>query len=93
MTTRKNLPAGKTSKAGSTKRLTRRRTSKYDDIKKAVAKLKNGQEHTVQVPKGIDSERYRNNLYHALREVRTDGWLDFSRSADLKSVIITFEKS
>lgn len=89
--TSKKLAPGKTQKSGKATRFPRRRTSKYQDIRDVVSTMASGLEHVVAVPKGVDSERFRNNLYHALWECREDGWLRFNRSKDLKSVIISFE--
>ena len=90
--TSKQIAAGKTQKSGRATHLPRRRTSKYTDIRDVVSKMADGHEHVIAVPKGVDSERFRNNLYHALRECRTDGWLTFSRTEDMKNIIISFEK-
>ena len=89
----KKAITGRTAKGGSVTRLARRRTSKYEAVKAAVMKLKPGQDYIIQVPAGIQSDRFRNNIYHAIRELREDGWFRMSRSKDMKSVIVNFEKN
>lgn len=85
-------------KAGTAKRLEKgRRASKYADIVADVKGLKHNEELWIPVPKGVDSEKYRNNIYHATYKCRDDvtsgvGRLSYSRSEDCKHVLVLFEK-
>lgn len=96
-TTKKPVAAGQTVRKGTSPKLKKTRGSKYESVREALRKLKPGEEHLIPVPKGMDSERFRNNIYHATCLCRDEcekgtDYFTYARTDDLKHVIVTFEK-